>query len=408
MHLGKIGGKARALAALLIAALASPALGDDLVLWLYHRVGERAGFDKLVAAYNAKKGAAGPHVKITTVPFDGLSDRVAATVPRNRGPDLFVFGQDRLGDWIERKVLDPLDQVVDPAMRQRFIPATVQAMTYRGKVYGLPLSYKVITLIYNKKLVSTPPKTTAELAVLAKRLTNRSAGMYGLAYLYGDYYYHAALQNGFGGRAFDAEMRPVLDLPENVKAAELLLRWIDDFLPHEDLSEARIVSLFNDGKAAMLFDGPWILGDLSKQVPYGLAQLPMVSGENQPMRPWMTVEGMYVTSTCKQKEAAYDFLRYMAEADAAKVMALDGDQLPAHQKVYLDPQLAENERLNAFYRQVRVAVAMPNTREMSAMWSPATVALGQILRRTATPAVALARARLEVTAAVAKFDPPKP
>ena len=30
-------------------------------------------------------------------------------------------------------------------------------MTYRGTVYGLPLNYKVITLIYNQKLVPTPP-----------------------------------------------------------------------------------------------------------------------------------------------------------------------------------------------------------------------------------------------------------
>ena len=48
-------------------------------------------------------------------------------------------------------------------LKGRFIPTTLEAMTYRGTVYGLPLNYKVITLIYNKKLVPTPPKTTAEL-----------------------------------------------------------------------------------------------------------------------------------------------------------------------------------------------------------------------------------------------------
>ena len=32
-------------------------------------------------------------------------------------------------------------------------------MTYRGTTYGLPLNFKVITMIYNRKLVPTPPKT---------------------------------------------------------------------------------------------------------------------------------------------------------------------------------------------------------------------------------------------------------
>ena len=48
----------------------------------------------------------------------------------------------------------------------------MQAMTYRKTTYGLPLNYKVMTMIYNKALVKTPPKTTAELVKVAKVHTN--------------------------------------------------------------------------------------------------------------------------------------------------------------------------------------------------------------------------------------------
>ena len=74
-----------------------------------------------------------------------------------------------------------LDFYLDDAIRKRFIPTTMEAMTYRGTVYGLPLNYKVITLIYNKKLVPTPPKTSGELVTVAKKLTDKKAGRFGLA-----------------------------------------------------------------------------------------------------------------------------------------------------------------------------------------------------------------------------------
>ena len=49
-------------------------------------------------------------------------------------------------------------------------------MTYKGGVYGLPINYKSPTLIYNKDLVKTPPKTTDEMVKLAKTLTERAVG----------------------------------------------------------------------------------------------------------------------------------------------------------------------------------------------------------------------------------------
>ena len=103
-------------------------------------------------------------------------------------------------------------------------------MTYQGTTYGLPLNFKVITLIYNKKLVPTPPKTTAELAAMAKKLTNAKAGKFGLAYWYSDFYYHAALMNGFGGGVF-AGRKPTLNSPQNVASLDYLLKWINQGLP---------------------------------------------------------------------------------------------------------------------------------------------------------------------------------
>jgi len=390
-----------ALAAALLPALASPA---ELVVWHAYRAEEKAAFERVVALYNAK--TQGPKVTTLAVPYDAFADKISAAVPRGKGPDVFIFAQDRMGGWIEAgNTVEPLDFFLEDETKARFIPSTLQAMTYRGSVYALPLNYKVITLIYNKKLVPQPPRTTEELVAIAKKVGNPTAGRFGLAYWYADFYYHAALMNGFGGGVFGPGSAPTLDRPENVRSLELLVRWLqkDRILP-KDPSTALITALFNEGKAAMVFNGPWFLGEISKSVDYGLAPLPKISeAGGQPMRPWITVEGVYVAAPSQQKEAAYELAKFLTSTEAQKILAVDGRQSPANQAVYADAAVGGDPVLKAFREQVEVAVPMPNVPEMTMVWSPATTAMTTVTRGAATPKVALDRAQKQVAKDVANL-----
>ncbi|MBN9681097.1 MULTISPECIES: extracellular solute-binding protein [unclassified Corallococcus] len=396
----------------LLAALCLCAVGllpvpsfaaTELVLWHAYRAEEKAALEKVVAEYNkANEGK----VKVTTlaVPYDAYADKISATVPRGKGPDLFIFAQDRLGGWIEAgNTVEPIDFFLDDATKKRFIPTTMEAMTYRGTAYGLPLNYKVITLIYNKKLVPTPPKTSGEMVTMAKKLTDAKAGRFGLAYAYNDFYYHAAVMNGFGGGVFDAKNTPTMNSPANVKSVEQVLKWKnkDGILPAEP-SSALITSLFNEGKAAMVFSGPWFLGEVAKGVDYGLARLPTLDeNKGTPMKPWMTVEGVYVAAPSKNKEAAYDFAKFLTDAGPGKTLALEGRQSPANQAVYQDAKVAADPLLKAMKDQVDVAVPMPNLPEMSMVWTPATSAMNTVFKNTATPKAALDAAQKSVAKDVA-------
>src|SRR5262249_38669702 len=188
----------------------------------------RAASEKVVAAYN--KDPPGTTVTTLAVPFDAIADKITAAVPRGKGPDIFIYAQDRLGGWIEAgNTVEPIDFFLDDATQGRFLATTFQAMSYRGQAWGLPLHHKVITLIYNKKLVKETTKDSAELVKIAKGLTDKKSGRFGLAYAYTDYYYHAALQNGFDGGCFapGGGAKPTLNSKENLAAMELLLRWLD-------------------------------------------------------------------------------------------------------------------------------------------------------------------------------------
>lgn len=398
----------RTVRVLLFAAIASfagaPIFAADIVVWHAYRAEEKEALEKVAAAFNASPASKGNKVTTLAVPYDAFADKISAAVPRGKGPDIFIYAQDRLGGWIEAgNTVEPIDFFLEKETKARFIPTTLEAMTYRGTVYGLPLNFKVITMIYNKKLVTTPPKTSAELVMTAKKLTNRSAGKFGLAYSFADFYYHAALMNGFGGRVFDPGVKPVLNNPENIRSLELLMKWFtkDQILPAEP-STALITSLFNGGKAAIVFSGPWFLGEISPSVSYGLALLPnLVEAGGKPMRPWMTVEGVLIAAPSKNKDAAYEFAKYLTDVPAARVMALEGRQTPANKGVYADARVAADSVLAAFRKQVEVAVPMPNAPEMTMVWSPATTAMNTLTKKAATPKAAIDAAQKEVEQRIA-------
>ena len=391
---------------LIIAFVLLPLIvhAQNLVVWHAYRAEEKEAFEKIVANYNASKGG---KVKVTTlaVPYDAFADKISAAVPRGKGPDIFIYAQDRLGGWIEAgNTVEPIDFYLEDPTKARFIPTTLQAMTYQGTIYGLPFNYKEITMIYNKKLVSSPPKTTAELVATAKKLTDLKTGKFGLVYSYADFYYHSALMNAFGGGAFKGR-NPILNSPENVKSMELLMRWVetDKIVPKEP-STALVTSLFNEGKAAIVFSGPWFLGEIAKGVDYGLALLPTVNeAGGKPMTPWITVEGLYIAAPSKNKEAAYDFVKYATDMEAGKVMALQGRQTPANKNVYNDAKIGNDPILKAFRAQVDKAVPMPNLPEMTMVWSPATTAMNTITKKAAAPKAALDVAQKAVEQDIAKL-----
>lgn len=376
---------------------------EPLVVWHAYRGQEKAAFEKVTSAFNAKMKAKGVAAKTLAVPYDAMADKITAAIPRGKGPDVFIFAQDRLGGWIEAgNTVESLDFFLEDETTENFLELTMEAMTYKDTVYGLPLNFKMISMIYNKALVDKPPKTSGELVAYAKKHTNAQAGKFGLAYAYSDFYYHSALMNAFGGKVFEPGPKPVLNSKNNVKSLEFMLKWFktDGILP-ADPSSALITSLFNSGKAGIVFSGPWFLGEIDQRINFGIAPLPAIDeAGGKPMSPWVTVEGIYIAAPSKQKDAAYEFLKFATSFASAKVMTLEGNQLAANKVVYSLDEVKKNPVLHAFRRQLNHATPMPNYAEMTMMWSPATTAMNTIVRGAATPQAAMAKAQKTLQNAV--------
>jgi arabinogalactan oligomer/maltooligosaccharide transport system substrate-binding protein len=393
-----------AVAAAWLALAPAATAATEIVVWHAYRGDEKAAFEKVIGMFNASQGKV--VAKTLAVPYDAYADRITASIPRGRGPDLFIFAQDRLGGWVEGgQTVEPIDFFVTDETVAQLVPGMMDAMTYRDTVYGLPLNYKSIAMFYNTALVKAPPKTTGELVKLAKGMTNAQAGRFGLAYEYSNYFFHAALMNAFGGQVFAAGAKPVIDSKQNVAAINLMMKWFkqDGILPAEP-SSTLVSTLFNEGKAAIVFCGPWFLGEVSDKVKYAIAPLPTVDeAGGKPMRPWLTVEGVYVSAGSRHKEEAYSLAEFLLSKDAALVLALEGGQLPTNKAIYADPRVAKSPTLSGFRKQLDTAVPMPNYAEMTLMWSPVTTAMNKIVKGSATPEVALKEAQATVTDSIAKL-----
>lgn len=388
-----------------IAALAAAApslAATDLVIWHAYRGAEKSAFEKVVRQYNdSQKDVA---VRTLAVPYDAYADKISASIPRGKGPDVFIYAQDRLGGWVEGgQTVEPIDFYVEDETVEALVPNMMEAMTYRGTIYGLPLNYKSIAMIYNTDLVKIPPRTTGELVRLAKGLTDKATGRFGLAYQYSDFFYHAALMNAFGGSVFGPGPTPTVNSPQNVAAIRTMLKWYerDGILP-ADPSSALIGSLFNEGKAAIVFNGPWFLGEIGDKVRYAIAPLPTVDeAGGTPMKPWLTIEGVYVSAGSAHKDEAYELAKYLISPEAALVLALEGGFLPTNKSVYDNPDVLKNPAIVAYRKQLESAVPMPNYAEMTLMWSPVTTAMNKIVKGSATPEVALKEAQQTIEVSIA-------
>ena len=169
--------------------------------------------------------------------------------------------------------------------------------------------------------------------------------------------------NAFGGGVFDRPQAHAQRSPQNVKSLETLMKWIDQgFMPAEP-STALITSLFNNGKAAMVFSGPWFLGEIAPGHRLRLAPLPTIDeAGGKPMRPWMTVEGVYIAAPSKNKDAAFALAKFLTDIPAGEG-ACPGRAADAGEQGGLrDAKVAADPILKPSGSRSRRGTPMPNLR----------------------------------------------
>ncbi|MFT7622046.1 MAG: arabinogalactan oligomer/maltooligosaccharide transport system substrate-binding protein [Myxococcota bacterium] len=365
-----------------------------IVVWHSYRADEKNAFKAVVDAFNAL----GTQITVTAraVPFDAFNDKIQIVVPRGKGPDLFIFAHDTIGTWAEMDIVEPLNDWVPEDRLDAFLEYTLPPLIYRESLYGLPLAFKTSALIYNKALVKEPPATFEALVAEAKKHT--TGERYGLVYESTNLYFHAPWLSAFGGVVLDDKDQPQLNSEGAIKALALARSLVKEHkVTPQSVSAALVSGYFNDGKAAMVINGPWMRGEI-EGVDYGVAPLPTVNG--QPARPFLGVEALYLNKQSAQKEAAMEVARFLVSDASAQIRFEKGKQPVANKSIW--DSGAPDASMQGFQAQARRSMMMPSSPRMQQIWGPYNTALLSVIAGDATPAKALGEAQADVERALAR------
>jgi len=82
------------------------------------------------------------------------SGQVPAGGRPGKGPDIWCWPHDRMGEWAQSGLIVPINP--SKKVHDAIEDTAWNAFKFQGKTWGYPISVEAIGLIYNKALVKTP------------------------------------------------------------------------------------------------------------------------------------------------------------------------------------------------------------------------------------------------------------
>ncbi len=296
------------------------------------------------------------------------------------GPDMYLFAHDSLGAFAEMGILEPVGNLIDAGKEKDFIPMTIEAATYKDEQYLMPVYYETLLFMYNKALWNGDmPSTTEELYDYMAANTDVNAGTYALVNQHSTSYNIAPFINGFGGYIIDKDGNPGLNAPGTKEAVNYNRKFAQ---LQADGDYNTVTALFNEGKAAAIIGGPWLVSGIRDAgIDLGIKSLCDFTLPNgEVMIPYSGVQclGVLKYAAESKKEALTRVLEVLAEPEAGITLAKEFNCAPANSKAYEDAAVAANEMILAMEKTAQKAVPMPNIPEMSVMWGPAESLLAAV------------------------------
>ncbi len=357
---------------------------------------------KLGEEYKAKTGV---EVEIQQVDFGSIKSKFLTAAQSGEGPDIIVGAHDWVGELVVNGLLEPISFLPD---KNLYFETAIKAFSYGGKLYGVPYAMEAIALIYNKDYVENPPKTIEDLIQLAKQIDEEYEGeVRGFVYDAANFYFSAPFLFGFGGYIFK-ETPKGLDVHDiglandgAIKGAKLIKRFFDEGILQSGDNYGIMDSLFKEGSAAMIINGPWSVKAYKEAgVDYGVVPIPDLA-PGVKAKPFVGVQGFMVNAKSPNKQIAIDFLlHYIATKDAMYQLYLGDPRIPSRKDVF--SMIKDNPDIEGFTNSAKYGTPMPNVPEMSAVWGAMGDALNLIINGKQTPEEALKDAVKKITEQIEK------
>lgn len=355
--------------------------GGSLVVWVDET--RQAAVETAAQAFEDENDV---DVELVLKNYEDIRADFIAQVPTGEGPDLTVGAHDWLGEMTSNGVVAPIE-LGDTAAD--FEEVAVQAFTQDGQVYGLPYAIENIALIRNTALAPQAPATWDD-AIAAGRAAGTTYPLLIQTTPEGDPYTYYPLQTSFGAPVFvqndDGSYTPELALggePGHAFATWLQAQGQAGVLS-TDVTYDIAVEAFKNGESPFIVGGPWMLEQFAD---LELAIDPIPSAGGQPAKPFVGVQGFYVSAQSENELLANDFLvNYVATDEAQLALYEAGSRPPALRSA---AEAASADPITAGFAAVGAeAVPMPSIPEMGEVWAFWGVTQANVISGAAEPVAA--------------------
>ena len=339
--LAGVATAAFALSACGVASTQSGGSGGELTLWT-HNAGNPAELgvvNQIVADYNASQDKY--KVKLQAFPQESYNDSVVAAATAKKLPCVLDTDAPTVPNWAYAGYLTPLDLPQDLVAKQ--LKSTLGV--YKGDLYSVGLYDAALGLFAHKSALEAAgvriatvddPWTAQEFADALSKIKAEGKYQYAFDLGTGDtgtewwtYGYSPFLQS-FGGDLIDRDGYQTADGVLNGDAALKWAQWFqglvkDGYTPAKSGADA--FADFVNGKSAMVWSGIWNAGNLTKLGEDGIVMPPPDFGDGPKIGggSWQWA----VSSTCSQKDAAMDYIKFSLDKKYLAEMAEKLNNVPA-------------------------------------------------------------------------------
>jgi ABC-type glycerol-3-phosphate transport system substrate-binding protein len=275
-----------AFAALSAGAFAQEAYTFKYPSWMWEDGGVGPWNKERTAAFEA----AYPNIKVeaTLIPNTSFEQTITTQIAGGDVPDFMPVFTNMLAPMVDAGVLAPLDDcIAGSSFKDRLLPS-ISFAVFDGVTYGIPLTMSPQSLIYNKKLLDEAGvgiPTTVEEFVAAAKAVKEKTGQWGYVFPNDTsnalFTYLVSMQwvIGLGSDWAKADGTITANDPINVEAITLLKTMLDEQIGPKGLDAKAVRTIFAEGKAAFMVDGPWVITQVANSNP---ALLPDVGFDIMP------------------------------------------------------------------------------------------------------------------------------
>lgn len=371
-------------------------LSAELTWWdTSDATNEGPAFKELISRFNEEY----PDVTINyqSVPFGEAQNKFKTAAESGTGaPDILRAEVAWVPEFASLGYLYALDGTALLEEEDDFLETPLSSNVYDGKTYGVPQVTDTLALLYNKEIfeeagIEEPPTTWAEVED-ASRTIKSEAGVDGI-YLHAQGYFMLPFMYGEGGDLLDVENEAItLSAEENARGLTIAQSMVKSGVAAKtvagDDSYGTMMTLFKEGKVAMIINGPWEVANISGDPSFGgfenLGVAPVPAGSERAGAPvgghnYVIWSGMDEAKA----DAAIAFVDFMSSAESQAFIAEELGLLPTRSSAYELDAVKDNERVAAFASALEVSLPRPWIPEGGQFFTPLDAMATRILVQNA-------------------------